>query len=275
MSPTADWPASKPKRPGTTPSSTTPHIPSTTARALAEQDVAVARAHDRSPSSRARSPSPPGAETCASTFATATAVPGRRPVHAAACSLRPPARAPSGTIVPRHLLVDDVLEARVERGEVARRREAVALRPHRLVAGGAARCASRRRSAARRPSRPPRSAGRRARRPRAPRRGSAAPSRRTTRTRSCRRSAASHGSPRSAATALIRSASGCAAWCFQSFTHACGSARRSSSRQSGVPSASVGSIVQAVKSMPTPITSAGSTPVSASSAGTVSWNVRR
>ena len=37
----------------------------------------------------------------------------------------------------RHLLVDDVLEARIERGEVVRGREAVALRPDRLVAGRA------------------------------------------------------------------------------------------------------------------------------------------
>ena len=39
-----------------------------------------------------------GAETCASTFATATGVPGRRPVQAAARSLSPPARSPIGTI---------------------------------------------------------------------------------------------------------------------------------------------------------------------------------
>ena len=37
----------------------------------------------------------------------------------------------------RHLLVDDVLEARVERGEVGVVGEPVPLRPHRLVAGGA------------------------------------------------------------------------------------------------------------------------------------------
>ena len=43
--------------------------------------------------------------------------------------------------------------------------------------------------------------------------------------------------------------------------------------QSGVPSAVVGSIVQAVKSMPTPTTSAGSTPDSARAAGTARWNV--
>ena len=39
-----------------------------------------------------------GVATWASTFATATAVPGRRPVQAAACSLSPPARVPSGEI---------------------------------------------------------------------------------------------------------------------------------------------------------------------------------
>ena len=36
----------------------------------------------------------PGTATWASTFATATAVPGRRPVQAAACSVSPPARSP-------------------------------------------------------------------------------------------------------------------------------------------------------------------------------------
>ena len=66
----------------------------------------------------------------------------------------------------------------------------------------------------------------------------------------------------------MRSASGCAAWCFQSFTQAWGSRRSSGSAQRGVPSALVGSIVQAVKSMPTPTTSAGSTPAAASAAGT-------
>ena len=53
----------------------------------------------------------------------------------------------------------------------------------------------------------------------------------------------------------MRSASGWAAWCFQSLTHACGSPRSSSIRHSGVPSAVVGSIVHEVKSMPIPITS--------------------
>ena len=37
-----------------------------------------------------------GTLTCASTLATATAVPGRRPVHAAACSVSSPALSPMG-----------------------------------------------------------------------------------------------------------------------------------------------------------------------------------
>ena len=41
-----------------------------------------------------------------------------------------------------------------------------------------------------------------------------------------------------------------------------------------MPSAVVGSIVQAVKSMPMPTTSAGSTPDSTMTAGTARWNVR-
>ena len=85
----------------------------------------------------------------------------------------------------------------------------------------------------------------------------------------------SHPSPRRAAVSLIRSASGWAAWCFHSFTHACGFARSSGSIASGVPSAVAGSIVQAVKSMPRPMTSAGSTPLSRRTAGTVFWKARR
>src|SRR6266545_1750625 len=72
------------------------------------------------------------------------------------------------------------------------------------------------------------------------------------------------GSPRWWASALIRSACRCAAWCFQSFGYACGSPSRPGRRHSGVPSASVGRIVQAVKSVPMPMTSAGSTPVAGS-----------
>ena len=79
-----------------------------------------------------------GADTCASTFATATGVPGRRPVSAAARSVRTPGAGPERRDRARQLLVDDVLEARVECGEIVVGREAVALRPHRLVAGSAA-----------------------------------------------------------------------------------------------------------------------------------------
>jgi hypothetical protein len=71
------------------------------------------------------------------------------------------------------------------------------------------------------------------------------------------------------AVSLMRSACGWAAWCFQSFTQACGSSRRSGSRQSGVPSRRVGSIVQAVKSMAMPTTSAGPRRRVRSTAGTV------
>ena len=47
MSPTADCPASKPNMPGRMPSSTTPHMPSTSGRTAAQDQVADARAHDR------------------------------------------------------------------------------------------------------------------------------------------------------------------------------------------------------------------------------------
>ena len=39
-----------------------------------------------------------GTETWASTFATATAIPGRRPIQAAASGVSSPARSPTGTI---------------------------------------------------------------------------------------------------------------------------------------------------------------------------------
>ncbi len=71
----------------------------------------------------------------------------------------------------------------------------------------------------------------------------------------------------------MRSASGCAAWCFQSLTQACGSRRSSGTWHSGVPSAVVGSIVHEVKSTPMPMTSAGSMPVVASSWRTVAPTV--
>ena len=211
-------------RPGTTPSSTTPHIPSTSASSVAEQDVAVARAHDHDhrPGLRHRRRRQPS--TCASTFATATGVPGRRPVQRRGPLAQRRRRGCRAGRSRRDIFSSTTCSKRgSSAAKYASRREARRASTTSPCSRRCSCCASRRRSAARRSSRRPRSAGRRARRPRAPRRGSAAPSRRTTRTRSCRRSAASHGSPRSVATALMRSASGCAAWCFQSFTHACGS----------------------------------------------------
>ncbi len=192
--------------------------------------MADARAHDRDHASRARSRSTAGTETCASTFATATAVPGRRPVQRRrlARSGRRRARR-SGTIV-RDIFSSTTCS---KRGSSAAKyvvgREAVALRPHRLVAGGAAVA---RLDAGQLPDDPVGGLDQPVGgvdRPRAPRRGSGAPWRRTTPTRSCRRSVAATARPRSRATALIRSASGCAAWCFQSFTQACGSRRSPSS----------------------------------------------
>ncbi len=59
--------------------------------------------------------------------------------------------------------------------------------------------------------------------------------------------------------AFILSAWSWAAWCFQSFGQAFGSLANSGSRHSGVPSAVVGSMVQAVKSIPMPMTSSGFT----------------
>ena len=174
-----------------------------------------------------------GTATWASTLATATAVPGSRPVQAAASAESPPARSPTWRRSRRIFVVDDVGEGRVERAEVGRVGEAVALRPHRLVAGGA---------------RVPRldpgqlpddpvgrldAGGPRRRRPRAPRRGSGAPSRRTTPTRSSRRSGPARPARSPRATSLIRSASGCAAWCFQSLTQACGFERKAGSIESG------------------------------------------
>ena len=57
---------------------------------------------------------------------------------------------------------------------------------------------------------------------RAPPRGAAVPWRTPTRRRSARRSGPATASPRAAASSLMRSACGCAAWCFHSFTQACG-----------------------------------------------------
>ncbi len=163
-----------------------------------------------------------GTATCASTFAIATAVPGRSPVHAAASADRPPARSPALRQIAAHLRRR---RRRRRPGRGRRRRPRPGTRRASTTSPCSRRCtrsASRRRSAARRPSRPPRSAGRRRRRPRGPRRGSGAPSRRTTPMRSCPRSGRASACPVASATSLIRSASGCAAWCFQSLTQACG-----------------------------------------------------
>src|ERR671913_274300 len=59
-----------------------------------------------------------------------------------------------------------------------------------------------------------------------------------------------------------------AAWCFQSFTQACGSSRHSGKEHNGVPSEVVGNIVQEVKSMPIPTTEEESTPLSSTALGT-------
>ncbi len=163
-----------------------------------------------------------GTATWASTFATATAVPGSRPVQAG--GLGGQAAGPLADLaqVAAHPGVDDVGEAG-DRGRRSRpcrgSRRASTTSP---CSRPCTRCASRPRSAARRSSRSPRAGGPRRRRPPAPRRGSAAPWRRTTPTRSCRRSGPARPAPVARATSLIRSASGCAAWCFQSLTQACG-----------------------------------------------------
>ena len=75
--------------------------------------------------------------------------------------------------------------------------------------------------------------------------------------KSCRCSGRGSRSRTRLAVSSRRLASGCAAWCFDSFTQACGCATRQEAE--GAPSALVGSMVQ-VKSMPRPITSAGSMP---------------
>src|SRR4051812_3734074 len=66
----------------------------------------------------------------------------------------------------------------------------------------------------------------------------------------------------------MRSAWRPAAWCFQSFGHACGRSARPSTQHSGVPSLSPGGGGEAVKSVPRPMTSAGSTPASFTACGT-------
>src|SRR3954447_12188462 len=59
-----------------------------------------------------------------------------------------------------------------------------------------------------------------------------------------------------------------AAWWLPRFCHACGRWARPSTQHSGVPSLSTGSGVEAVKSVPMPMTSAGSIPASFTACGT-------
>ena len=66
----------------------------------------------------------------------------------------------------------------------------------------------------------------------------------------------------------MRSACGCAAWCFHSFGHACGRADSSGIWHRGVPDVSTGSTVQAVKSVAIATICAASTPLAAIAAGT-------
>ena len=79
-----------------------------------------------------------GTDTCASTLATATAVPGRKPVQpAASCGQFTCFVAQRGNRA-AHLFVDDVLQARVQCFEECIWREALALRPDALIPGRAA-----------------------------------------------------------------------------------------------------------------------------------------
>ena len=207
--------------------------------------MADARAHDHDQRPGARSPSTAGAETCASMFATATGVPGSRPVQ----RRRPLGRdrllrSPSGRRVARHLLVDDVARS-ADRAPRSSRRDG---KPSRFDQSPCSRrCSSLRVSTAGQlPHDPVGSLDQPPRRARRPRglvedlqrlreeplgRDLAAVPRRAT-ARLAR-----------AATALIRSASGWAAWCFQSFTQACGWRRRSASVAQRRAVGGVGSIV--------------------------------
>ena len=85
------------EEPGRMPSSTTPHMPSTTAArspmTMWQMDVPMTMTMRPGSVTVAA-----GTETWASTFATATAVPGRSPVQAAASSVSSPALSPMGTI---------------------------------------------------------------------------------------------------------------------------------------------------------------------------------
>ena len=124
------------RSPGRIPSSTDPHMPGTRCSSVPRTmwQVEVPMIITIRPGLVTVAA---GTATCASTLPMATAVPGRSPVHPAASSVKPPARSATRSDVARQLRVDDVGEARVEGGEEVRIREPVALRPHRLVPGGA------------------------------------------------------------------------------------------------------------------------------------------
>ena len=170
------------------PPSTTPHMPGTSVRRSPSSMwqvevpmIATSRPGSTTPAA--------GTVTCASTLATATAMPGGRPIQPAASRGEIAGAAAERRQRRRHLGGDDIGEARVERAEIVaasgRRRPGSWLCSRRCRC-----CASRRRSSARSPSRRPRSGGRRRGRPPALPRESAAPWPRTTPSRSCRRSGA-------------------------------------------------------------------------------------
>ena len=239
------------------PSSTTPHIPSTaTSRSPRSMWQLLVPMIMTSVARRGARPTA-GTETCASTLATATGVPGQQPrplcrtLAQAACARADGDRC-GATSSRRRRARSAGRAPRSSRRDGKPSR----FRPHRLVAGGAVVARLDCRSAARRPSRQPRSGGRRARRPRAPRRGSAAPSGRTTRTRSCRRSAPATARRGSLATALIfvrLRLGGMVLPELHPGVRIGGGDR--AARRAACRRPCVGSIVQAVKSMPTPMTS--------------------
>ena len=136
MSPTAAWPASYPNMPGITPSSTTPQKPGTT-RSTSER----ARWQVLVPMTATKRPGlttvAAGTDTWASTLATATGVPGARPVNVGSLAADDAGALAGARDLAGHLLVDDVGEARGQGGKELAVGESVFLRPERLVAGGA------------------------------------------------------------------------------------------------------------------------------------------
>src|SRR5579863_7706191 len=109
MSPTADCPASYPQRPGTTPSSTVPHIPSTICRSVASSkwQIEVPMIITIDPGSVTVHA---GTATWASTLPIETGVPAARP-----------------------LFLAHVFHCRVKGAKEIARGESPALHPHRLV----------------------------------------------------------------------------------------------------------------------------------------------